>query len=333
MRQFSIGFGGAIIINSDLDIDVFAPIGLPEGDGFVDLAFDLDWKLKPTAAPYLGIIVQPIPQIRLAATYRGPLRHHFDIPVATDVSTAMILNIPEIQLDLPLIITADTWYQPRELALGVSVDPIPEVTVSADLTWYNYGAYNDSPYPFLQASWDPNSNSFLPAIIGVPQADPIGYRDIWQPRIGVEARLLDSRLGIRAGYSLRPRAVAVPATRNTNLLDNTVNSVSVGVGYTFGPRNREEIEAHEAERRAEMAEATADADDAQSPTPDETRPRVAFGDDRDDLDDPADSMPVVLRLDAYFRANILREREDWVKDARYGGSVMEVGLTSSIGWY
>lgn len=333
VRQLSIGLGASVIINSALDIDVYAPIGVMVGEGVYDeLTFDLHWDLSPTAAPYIGVIVQPIPELRLAITYRGPLKHHLDIPVPTSVSTGEFLpGVPALELELPLIVTADTWYQPRELAIGVTAEPIPSLTITADLTWYNYSAYNSSPFPFLGASWDPTSNSFLTALVALPERDPIGFRDVWQPRVGVEGRLLDGRLAIRGGYSVRRAAVAIPQVRNTNIFDNTINAISVGAGYTFGPRNAEELAARAALREANRtSESPAAAEPGEADPPGE---RVAFGDDRSDLESATDTMPVMLRLDGYFRATVLRDRTDEHKQTQYGGRVMEVGITSSLGWY
>lgn len=324
IRQLSIGVGAAVIVNSDLDIGVYAPISLrDENNEFADVAFDLHWGLKPTAAPYVGVTVQPIPELRIAATYRGPLKHHLHIPVTANVNTGMLISgFEPLDLTLPFIVQADTWYQPREFAFGVSVDPIPTLTITADLTWYQYSAFNSSPYPFLGVTFDPNVPSYAKALVGIPELDPVGYRDVWQPRVGAEARFLDSRFAVRGGYSVRWAAVAIPGGRNSNILDNTVNSLSLGAGYTFGPRTADEVAAHVRAREDDEPVVTVPSQD-----------RVSFGDERSDLETPARSLPVMVRVDGYYRMSFMRERHSDFKQMDYGGRFFELGMTSSIGWY
>lgn len=51
-------------------------------------------------------------------------------------------------------------------------------------------------------------------------------------------------------------------------------------------------------------------------------------------DEPDSDLPgITAQISVYFRANLFQERVDTVKDIAYGGSIYDLGVQMSLGWY
>jgi len=256
IEQLSLGFGGSVLINTDLSFGATVPVAVDnDGDGFTDpLGVNLRLNVVPTGAPYLGVHFQPIPQLRLGATFRGAMYLNLDVP-----ATIRANALGGIELPIPVQVQGVGWYTPRQLAVGVAVDPVRDLTLTADVTFYNWGALANSYYPFLAVKPQSGYDSGVVGALGYQRMGKPGWHNIVQPRLGGEVRILDSRLAIRAGYSFRPSALPNPGTRTmlsndgfsriqniTTLLDTSVHTISAGLGYSFGQRADERAaEQHE----------------------------------------------------------------------------------------
>ncbi len=345
-RQLSIGFGGSILVNSDLAFTAIVPIAYDGPDPGTDddpLSVGIEWHLQMNAAPYVGILVSPIDQLRIGFTFRGPLYHNLSTPALVGVS------VVGLDLSIPLRVQSFGWYSPRQFAVGVSGSPIPELTLTADITYYQWGF---APGPFLYVNpdvdcADPGESSVACALNypGV-EREALGYRDIVVPRLGAEVKLLDGHLAVRGGYAFRPSAISLPDdARPVNLLDGDVHSVSLGFGYRIGrmpneapraltPEELAEAEidraAEEAERQAELAEYAAERERATA------EGRV--------IDDPAALMPeggelaqrapeITATVDVFFRANMMKAQLVTTRDYSFGGNVYDLGPSMTLGWY
>lgn len=232
IRQFAFGFGGSILVNSALGFTAKVPVAqeIPGMPGVLQpLDVNIRWDLIPTGAPYVGVLVAPIDSIRFGITYRGPLYHNLDTPANIE-ATLVGLTVP-----IPLQIESIGWYSPRQLAIGMSADPVRDLTVTADVTWYGWGSLNGTAYPFLNVTPADNGQG-VTSQTGFPTVDNPGWKDVWALRVGGELRLFDERVAVRGGYGFRSSGVNLPNSSNVNLLDGAVHSITLGGGYFFGRR-------------------------------------------------------------------------------------------------
>lgn len=244
--QLAIGIGGSIIVNTDISFGATVPVAVDDdGDGYTDPASaDVSLHVVPSGAPYAGIHVRPIPQLDIGVTFRGSM--YVDLQVPATISARAIGGI---DIPIPIQISGLAWYTPRQLAVGVAATPVRDLTLSADLTFYNWGALRNSYYPFVAVAPQEGYDDGVVGQLGYQRMGKSGWHNILVPRVGGELRLMDSRLAIRAGYSFRKSALDLPGSRTmlsndgvtripnvTTLLDTNVHSLSFGAGYTFGTR-------------------------------------------------------------------------------------------------
>jgi long-subunit fatty acid transport protein len=306
IRQLSIGVGASILVNSGIGIAANMPIGGvdSDGDGMSDEgSVGFRFSFKPTAAPYVGIFAAPIPSLRLGLAFRGALYHDLNTPVNIDV------NIVGAKVSVPLYVESAAWYSPRQVAFGAAWDPIRDLTLAFDLTFYNWAP---DPGPFLVVSevlpdgCTPDSTAPECApLLNLPTRERYGYRNVFVPRFGGEMRFLDGKLAARGGYAFRPSALPLPNGTRANLLDGAVHSITLGAGYRVGDR---------------------------PPPPDAEHP-ASHGDARF-------AASVNAEIDVFFRANLMPERfvqKDPSTGSnatyRFGGNVYDLGATLTLGWY
>lgn len=314
-RWISIGIGLSVLIHSGLNVQADIPVLVPDEE----LGAAINWDLQPRIAPYAGVTVSPIPELRLSAAYRGALYHQLNAPI--DVKVA----VSGIDLDVDLLLEAITWYSPQQVSLGASYSPFDFLTATFDLTWYQWSAY---PGPFILASSRGDENSVAAALLYAPASEQ-KFLDIFVPRFGLEASFLDHALFVRAGYSHRPAVLGVPSERS-NLLDGPANSFSVGAGYdwyiTDGPADETSSESSESEGAQAKSSESADAIGEPAAV---TAPTAV----------QATAASFKVSVDGYFRITVVSERkvdkatnpERW-DTFRYGGNVWELGTTAGIGW-
>ncbi len=299
--ELSVGIGGAIIVKSDLIFSTVVPIGGPD-----EVDFSLAWKLHPTGAPYVGVLVAPRPDLKIGLAYRGEIYHRLSGPLD------IVATIGPADLPLPMVLSVDTWLSPRQAAAGGSFSPIRDLTLTADVTWYNYRALRDSGYPFLELT---GGYSRLTLIF--PEMDPVAWQDVWAIRAGGELRLADERLALRAGYNFRTAMLSLPNGRDSTLLDGAVHGVTIGAGYTLGHRR------HRPDERAAAAREAAAR---------RHEPPVEPGYEEEGWYEEERST-FVTRIDAFGRGSVMPERTDPVQQVAFHGVFFDAGLTATLGWY
>ncbi len=230
----SVGLGTSIFLDAFLPFSLAVPISMEDPDApgqLAPLALDLDIHLRPKVAPYLGVMLEPRPDLRIGVSYREPLYASFVLPATVNA------QLVGLDLLIPVMVEALAWYSPRQAAIGASGEPVADVTLTGDVTWYGYEVLNGTPYPFLSVTPTEDNAGGITGQIGFPRIEHDEWKDAWALRGGAEARLLDDRVALRAGYAVKTSSLEVPAaSSNVNLLDSSLHSFTVGAGYA--PRGR-----------------------------------------------------------------------------------------------
>lgn len=295
--EVSIGVGASVLVNSRLGVNAYVPVLQQNPNGtFRDIAFNVSYEMTPRAAPYLGVLVEAGERARIGASFRGELAHDLSMPVSI---TAVFLGF---NLPVPIQLDATMWYSPRTISIGAEVDATDRLLLTADASWYDYRALENSAYPYLRITEIPDTVVSALPLLGVPVSDAPGFRSAFAIRAGAEATFLDGRLALRAGYGLRTSALPKPGARNTTLLDGMVHMISVGGGYAFGRGWTDETE-----------------------TPDGDDDGIRYEGEEDESERN-------FRLDGFARLAVMPTQSDTVKDVRYGGTIFDFGGTFTFGW-
>jgi long-subunit fatty acid transport protein len=233
--ELAIGGGISLFIDGALGLSLDVPVAMadPNDPSHLEpLHMDLSLDLGTKVAPYLGAMWTPRDDLRLGATYRGALYTHLQIPATVEA------KLVGLDLLIPILVDSIGWYSPHQLAVGASGEPVSSLTLTADLTWYNWGALASSPYPFASVTPGTSDGGGITDQIGFPQVTNPGWHDAWAVRGGAELRLADDHVALRGGYALRTAAIDAPTRSNVNLLDGTVHSLSIGGGAVLGRKPR-----------------------------------------------------------------------------------------------
>ena len=186
----------------------------------------VDEKVPSVARVIAGLLVAPVPSVRVGVTYR----QRFEVPFATRADTE-VAGEP-IDLDL----RASGQYAPDQLAFGAALRR-PRGHVALDVTWANWSAY---PGPFVRVE------SALPLVGPLAGALPdVPYRDTIAARVGGAVDATDA-LTLRGGYGFETSPIPAEQTGVTNLLDGPKHTVAlgVGVGWRRGDGKRVRLDLH-----------------------------------------------------------------------------------------
>lgn len=201
-----------------------------------NLSHEFRGNLLSVRYPHAGVQIDPIDELSFGLAYRGRLR----------ISTALDANVDASLVGLgdPIPITFSlanegvTAYFAQQVVVSFAARPIPTLRLGFDLTFLDWSAH-----PSLIANDDvaiavelpPSLGLALPSEIRGRKAIPMGMRDRWVPRFGVEYRAVRAAsfaLDLRAGYVLERSPFPVQRGA-TNFVDNTRHSISLGAGLTL----------------------------------------------------------------------------------------------------
>jgi hypothetical protein len=199
-----LGLGAQIFVDAVGGTTIAAGLGTP-----IQPEFRL--KLKPDAAPIVGLLLAPTDWLSFGLTYRGELSFKLDFPAAPTFQS----------ISLPLELETITFFTPHQVQFGAAINAGERTIITFDLLWTNWSAYDD---PFLVVT-----SPTLP----VPNRTKADLRDVWSPRLGVEVVATDL-LSIRGGYAFRTSAVPDQDDEPTNFVDCERHSFTTGVGFAFG---------------------------------------------------------------------------------------------------
>ncbi len=186
----------------------------------------LDFTLKTTAAPIVGLTVTPTDRLRFSFAYHGAL----SLPVVEN-SAIGLGDLGTLLLDVSGVVQ----YSPHELAVGAMVAPTDHLRIDADL---RYEMWNLAPYPAAQIKVDATGDVLHS--LGLDQAlsmqtkdPPAPFQATLVPSVAVEATLPDGVTTLRAGYSFRPTYVDDQVLPDSNFLDNDAHIVGLGASFQF----------------------------------------------------------------------------------------------------
>ena len=158
--------------------------------------------------PLLGVLLKPTGNLRIGFSWR----RRVEFVVAGGMQLRMSLYLgPDnlVPVPIPVTVPSQGHFRPDQFALGASYRIGKNLLVAADATYYLWHPYRDEA-----------ANPLDPPM-----------RDIVVPRAGMEYRLLEGRLALRAGYAFHTSPLR-PQRQGSlyNLLDNDVHTVSLGTG-------------------------------------------------------------------------------------------------------
>lgn len=184
------------------------------------IPFDLgQQKVKLTGWGYgatFGILVKPIEQFSIGATFRTPTKMKFSGDAS--ISNFSLLGYPGSSgLDGEL-----TW--PMWIAGGVAFKPIKNLTLTADVHYTNWKKIDVIKFNFKDAVWK--------AAMTTSGGDEMmmHWKDATQIRFGAEYMI--NSLALRGGYYLDP-APAPDETMNVLVANYDFNAVAFGIGYSL----------------------------------------------------------------------------------------------------
>lgn len=292
----SIGAGFAALIKTQLPLTADFPILEPDPmdpTGYKPVGFQLGVGMGAFLAPRVGVLWSPSSRFRIGAAYRGALYHDLDVDAKIDAK--LIIDVP-----VPVHVDSLGWFSPRQFSLGASGEPTPDLTLTADVTYYRWGelASKGSSYPFLNMySLDPQGAS---GALVFPRPIHSGWKNNFAFRAGGEQRM--GSIAIRGGLGYRTRAVDNPDVSNVNLLDSTVVTGALGVAYLAGQGSK----ARHHWWRYDV-------------------PHVTFRGD------------AFLRVDHLLEQQVDHTAASLTdvfpeKHFKFGGDVLQVGLMATLGW-
>jgi hypothetical protein len=188
--------------------------GAPLGQGALDV------ELPPRVAPMAGVLVTPHPRLRLGASYRGAVDLALRLGILANVDIAGVVT-GDVLIDL----RAANFYTPRRLTGALSVDVLPELTLSAELSWLGWSGFHGG---------SPDVRILVALGISPPLVNTLfpsdGFHDTLAPRASVEWR--PGNAALRAGWALEPSPVPAQVGL-TSFADNHRQVFALGGGLTL----------------------------------------------------------------------------------------------------
>ena len=162
-----------------------------------------------------GVMSQPVSWLSIGATFRDVSRADFVLPIEVDLGDSFNLPVPRLD------VRGTAQYDPRQLSVGVSVMPTEPLTVSTDVVWKAWSAYEN---PIVYTA--------------VPDRYPLQpsakFEDTYSVRVGAEYvfALDDWTLSPRAGLAYEPTP-APEAVGLHNYLDSDRVISAMGLGVRW----------------------------------------------------------------------------------------------------
>lgn len=221
LDNLSVGLGVSATLNVGMGLSAGVPLF---EDGTVQVG--IDTQATPAVGLLAGVAYRPGP-VKLGLTYRGA--HYVQLKATMPINLDGGSDLAIIDMRLA------NGYVPHQVALGVSVDPIPALTLAADVTWHHWSGYTGKAGgfgPYVQVV--PGASDALPdEANGADLLDyavaSLVFSDTIAPRVGLEYRFKEL-LAFRAGYHYRMSPYRNPTGGTTNLMDANVHTPSLGLG-------------------------------------------------------------------------------------------------------
>jgi long-chain fatty acid transport protein len=213
----ALGAGASILadaVGRSIRFDVGVVGGEPLGQGALDV------ELPPRVAPMAGLLLTPHPRVRIGASFRGAVDLALRLGILANVDIAGVVT-GDVLIDL----RAANFYTPRRLTGALSVDLLPDLTLSAELTWLAWSGFHGGA---------PDVRILVALGISPPLIETLfpddDFQDTLAPRASLEWR--PGRAALRAGYAIEPSPVP-PQVGLTSFADNERHVFALGGGVTF----------------------------------------------------------------------------------------------------
>jgi len=235
-----VGGGIGFQAYSDNRLAIGGELGLLGRERETDLFQEVDLALQTIRYPLAGLQVQPLPWLNFGVTYRGEYALSSDL--IGEVEAALLApGLEPFDAYVFIETSSINAFVPRQLSISSSVDPVPELTLSAEVTWVNWGNYRSAigaSTVLLTIDVPPELEDLIdvPDSITPTMMVPAEFEDRWVPRFGAEYRHPFSdtfTLAGRLGY-LFELSPAPPQTGGTNLIDSNRHVFSLGLGTRLG---------------------------------------------------------------------------------------------------
>ena len=218
----AIGAGAHIL--ADAIGGITFNVGVVGGEQVGESAIDL---VMPTrAAPVGGVIVTPIPRLRIGASARGALDLRLGLDIVANVDAAAVSG------DAVISVRSSSYYTPAKVAAGIAYDVTPDLTVAADAAW-NAWSHLRGGLPDVRVLVELGITPPLVSALFPPDnfADTVSFRAGAEWRHDVRGGC--QTLALRAGYGFEPSPVPAQ-TGLPSLADNDRHIASLGAGWTTG---------------------------------------------------------------------------------------------------
>jgi len=219
--RFAIGAGGSVLADAKSNQIVF-DVGVVAGEKVGEAALDIEMPMR--LAPMIGVWGRPHDKVRLGATFRGELSLDLVLDILANVQVEGVVTG-----DALVSLRAANYFTPARGTLGVAIDPTPELTLSADLT-YNRWSRFDAGLADLRVLV---ALDISPPLVSTAQPAP-GFHDTINARLGAEWRRPGARtnLALRAGWGWLQSPVP-EQTGLTSFADGDRMLVTAGGGVTL----------------------------------------------------------------------------------------------------
>lgn len=215
--------------------------------GSADILFPYDSKLRhevdvdltSVRYPQAGVRVHLGKAASLAVVYRGQTKLDLQLDGKIDATlTAVGFEVPLVYELQARTVQA---FLPQQVVLGATWRPHPSLSVNADLTWVNWGAYENptaKTIATLAAEVPPQFPVELPGELRQTDLEELHFTDRIVPRVGLEWMLPGFKgsdgavileLPLRVGYVYEQTPVP-NQSRSTNFVDTDRHTGTVGIG-------------------------------------------------------------------------------------------------------
>jgi len=202
------------------------------------LRHEVDVDLSSVRYPQVGAKIHLADSASLALVYRGETK--LDLQLDGKIDATLLAIGFEVPLTYELQAHTVQAFLPQQLVVGASWKPHRTITINADVTWVNWGAYKNptaETIAKLEAEIPPQFPVELPGELRQTELQELNFADRIVPRFGAEWYLpgFDTesgapilRIPLRFGY-VYERSPVPPQTRDTNFVDADRHTASFGV--------------------------------------------------------------------------------------------------------